>query len=32
VKTNLEFLVEVLDSAEFASGDYDTGIVARLRS
>lgn len=31
VTTNLPFLAEVLDSAEFISGDYDTGIVARLR-
>ena len=31
VKTNLPFLAEVLDSAEFVSGDYDTGIVGRLR-
>ena len=31
VKTNLPFLAEVLDSAEFASGDYDTAIVTRLR-
>jgi acetyl/propionyl-CoA carboxylase alpha subunit len=31
VKTNLPFLAEVLDCAEFVSGDYDTGIVTRLR-
>jgi acetyl-CoA carboxylase biotin carboxylase subunit len=31
VTTNLPFLAEVLDSAEFVSGDYDTGIVSRLR-
>jgi len=31
VKTNLPFLAEVLDCAEFVSGDYDTGIVSRLR-
>ena len=31
VTTNLPFLAEVLESAEFASGDYDTGIVSRLR-
>ncbi|HEY0640489.1 MAG TPA: biotin carboxylase N-terminal domain-containing protein [Pseudonocardiaceae bacterium] len=31
VKTNLPFLAEVLESAEFVSGDYDTGIVGRLR-
>jgi acetyl-CoA carboxylase, biotin carboxylase subunit len=31
VKTNLPFLAEVLGCDEFVSGDYDTGIVARLR-
>ena len=31
VTTNLPFLAEVLDSPEFASGEYDTGIVSRLR-
>ncbi|HEY3259900.1 MAG TPA: biotin carboxylase N-terminal domain-containing protein [Pseudonocardiaceae bacterium] len=31
VTTNLPFLAEVLDSTEFVSGDYDTGIVSRLR-
>ena len=31
VRTNLPFLAEVLDCAEFVSGDYDTGIVSRLR-
>jgi acetyl-CoA carboxylase biotin carboxylase subunit len=31
VKTNLPFLAELLDSDEFVSGDYDTGIVGRLR-
>jgi acetyl-CoA carboxylase biotin carboxylase subunit len=30
-KSNLPFLAEVLDAPEFVSGDYDTGIVARLR-
>ena len=30
-KTNLEFHAELLDSAEFASGRYDTSVVARLR-
>ena len=30
-KTNLAFHAELLDSDEFASGMYDTGIVARLR-
>jgi len=31
VKTNLPFLAELLDHDEFVSGDYDTGIVSRLR-
>jgi acetyl-CoA carboxylase, biotin carboxylase subunit len=31
VRTNLPFLAEVLDCDEFISGDYDTGIVSRLR-
>ena len=31
VRTNLAFLAEVLQSAEFVSGNYDTGIVSRLR-
>jgi acetyl-CoA carboxylase, biotin carboxylase subunit len=30
-KTNLPFHAELLDSDEFASGMYDTGIVGRLR-
>jgi acetyl-CoA carboxylase, biotin carboxylase subunit len=30
-KTNLPFLAELLDSREFASGCYDTSVVARLR-
>jgi acetyl/propionyl-CoA carboxylase alpha subunit len=30
-KCNLPFFVELLDSDEFVSGDYDTGIVARMR-
>jgi acetyl-CoA carboxylase biotin carboxylase subunit len=30
-KTNLAFHTELLDSEEFASGMYDTGIVGRLR-
>jgi acetyl-CoA carboxylase, biotin carboxylase subunit len=30
-KSNLPFFVEVLDNDEFVSGDYDTGIVARMR-
>ncbi len=31
-KTNLPFLVEVLAYPEFVSGEYDTGIVGRMRS
>jgi acetyl-CoA carboxylase biotin carboxylase subunit len=31
-KCNLPFFAEVLDNAEFASGDYDTGIIGRMRS
>jgi acetyl-CoA carboxylase biotin carboxylase subunit len=31
-KTNLPFFVELLDSAEFTSGDYDTSIIERIRS
>jgi acetyl-CoA carboxylase biotin carboxylase subunit len=31
-KCNLPFFAELLDNAEFVSGDYDTGIVARMRS
>jgi acetyl-CoA carboxylase biotin carboxylase subunit len=31
-KTNLPFLAEVLEYPEFVSGDYDTGIVGRMRS
>jgi acetyl-CoA carboxylase, biotin carboxylase subunit len=30
-KTNLPFLAELLDSAEFASGRYDTSVISRLR-
>ncbi|WP_203710679.1 acetyl-CoA carboxylase biotin carboxylase subunit [Asanoa siamensis] len=30
-KQNLPFFAELLDNAEFISGDYDTGIVARMR-
>jgi acetyl-CoA carboxylase, biotin carboxylase subunit len=30
-KTNLPFLAELLASSEFASGAYDTSVVARLR-
>jgi acetyl-CoA carboxylase, biotin carboxylase subunit len=31
VKTNLQFHADLLESAEFCSGDYDTSLVARLR-
>ncbi len=31
LKTNLEFHAELLASPEFSSGDYDTGLVGRLR-
>jgi acetyl-CoA carboxylase biotin carboxylase subunit len=31
LRTNLEFHADLLASAEFASGDYDTSIVSRLR-
>ena len=31
-KNNLPFCAELLDNAEFVSGDYDTGLVARMRS
>ncbi|GAB3148378.1 biotin carboxylase N-terminal domain-containing protein [Micromonospora sonneratiae] len=30
-KCNLLFFAELLDNAEFLSGDYDTGIVGRMR-
>jgi len=30
-KTNLPFHAELLDNAEFISGDYDTGLVSRMR-
>ncbi|GGK94613.1 acetyl-CoA carboxylase biotin carboxylase subunit [Mangrovihabitans endophyticus] len=30
-KNNLPFFAELLDNAEFVGGDYDTGIVARMR-
>ncbi|MDG4822212.1 biotin carboxylase N-terminal domain-containing protein [Asanoa sp. WMMD1127] len=30
-KQNLPFFAELLDNAEFGSGDYDTGIVSRMR-
>jgi acetyl-CoA carboxylase biotin carboxylase subunit len=32
LKTNLEFHGELLASEEFSSGDYDTGLVGRLRA
>jgi acetyl-CoA carboxylase, biotin carboxylase subunit len=31
LKTNLQFHAELLESAEFRSGDYDTSLVGRLR-
>ena len=31
-KCNLPFFAELLDNAEFRSGDYDTGIVGRMRA
>ncbi|GAA1801803.1 biotin carboxylase [Planosporangium flavigriseum] len=31
-KCNLPFFTELLDNPEFLSGDYDTGIVGRMRS
>ncbi|MGI5246352.1 acetyl-CoA carboxylase biotin carboxylase subunit [Dactylosporangium sp. CA-139066] len=31
-KVNLPFFAELLDNPEFVSGDYDTGIVARMRA
>jgi len=31
-KCNLPFFAEVLDNPEFVSGDYDTGIIGRMRS
>jgi len=31
-KVNLPFFAELLDNAEFLSGDYDTAIVSRMRS
>ncbi len=30
-KHNLPFFAELLENAEFLSGDYDTGIVSRMR-
>jgi acetyl-CoA carboxylase biotin carboxylase subunit len=31
-KSNLAFHAELLANAEFRSGDYDTGIVGRMRA
>ncbi len=31
-KNNLPFFIELLDNEEFASGDYDTGLITRMRS
>ena len=31
-KTNLPFFTELLDDASFLSGDYDTGLIDRMRS
>jgi acetyl-CoA carboxylase biotin carboxylase subunit len=31
LRTNLEFHADLLESAEFTSGDYDTSLVSRLR-
>ena len=31
-KCNLPFFAELLDNPEFVSGDYDTGIVGRMRA
>jgi acetyl-CoA carboxylase, biotin carboxylase subunit len=31
VKTNLQFHADLLESAEFCGGDYDTSLVSRLR-
>ncbi len=31
-KNNLPFFVELLDNAEFTGGDYDTGLVDRMRA
>jgi acetyl-CoA carboxylase biotin carboxylase subunit len=31
LKTNLPFHAELLDNPEFVSGDYDTGLVSRMR-
>jgi acetyl-CoA carboxylase biotin carboxylase subunit len=31
-KSNLPFFAEVLDNEEFVSGDYDTGLIGRMRA
>jgi acetyl-CoA carboxylase, biotin carboxylase subunit len=31
LKTNLAFFVELLDDPAFVNGDYDTGLVDRMR-
>lgn len=31
-KTNLPFFTELLANEEFVSGDYDTGLMERMRS
>jgi acetyl-CoA carboxylase biotin carboxylase subunit len=31
-KSNLPFFTELLDNPEFVSGDYDTGIIGRMRA
>ncbi|MEU7748801.1 biotin carboxylase N-terminal domain-containing protein [Nonomuraea sp. NPDC049158] len=31
-KNNLPFCAELLDNAEFVSGDYDTGLIGRMRA
>ncbi len=31
-KCNLPFFAELFDNAEFVSGDYDTGLVGRMRA
>lgn len=31
-KNNLPFFVELLDNPDFVTGDYDTGLVARMRA
>jgi acetyl-CoA carboxylase biotin carboxylase subunit len=31
-KCNLPFFAELLETPEFVSGDYDTGIVGRMRT